>query len=215
MEYKIEGISKLGMDYKIEEISKLLLKNFFFNKKTFARQTVNEDGKPIYLRKRNEITAAVLTDMLKNSKSIMAYQQVRHALKWICLDLDIAKKYLNDGYDFFNDSKSKDALFEVYEKIIGILEDNEIYYISEFSGNRGIHIWIAFDTYVTKNIGYEIVKRIADIALERSDTDVRDRILIDKYPKNGDSKSNSIGLGVKIPLSYHIKSGRYAHNPVK
>ena len=31
-----------------------------------------------------------------------------------------------------------------------------------------------------------------------------DRILIDKYPKNGDSKLNSIGLGVKTPLSYHI-----------
>ncbi|PJN67769.1 reverse transcriptase domain-containing protein [Bacillus mycoides] len=198
------------MEYKIDEISKLLLKNFFFNKKTFARQTVNEDGKPIYLRKRNKITAAVLTDMLKNRKSIMAYQQVRHALKWICLDLDIAKKYLNDDYDFFGDSESKDALFEVYKNVIEVLEDNEIHYLSEFSGNRGIHIWIAFDTYVTKNIGYEIVKRIADLALEKSDMSVRDRILIDKYPKNGDSKSNSIGLGVKIPLSYHIKSSRYS-----
>lgn len=36
-------------------------------------------------------------------------------------------------------------------------------------------------------------------------------ITIDMYPKNGKAKGNKIGLGVKIPLSYHLRSNAYSH----
>lgn len=194
----------------IEELSRELFNNYFYNRRYYGRQVENEFGKIVYIRKRNKISATILKNMIEARKSIMSYQQVRQKLKWLCLDIDISKEYINEGFDFFANEKMKNKLFNVYEKVTVILQEHGIHSVSEFSGNRGIHIWIFFDKEITKNVGYQIIQNI-EKKLARETNELGKEIVIDKYPKNGLSKTNTIGLGVKVPLSYHLKSNRYSY----
>lgn len=190
------------------KLSKKMFDVFFYNRKYFGRQEFDENGKVVYFRKRNKVTAAIVQNMLENKKSVMSYQQVRQKLKWICLDIDISKEYLDNDFDFFKADSSREKLFEIYRRTTEILIDYKIRFLSEFSGNRGIHIWIFFDSEISKDLGFMIVNKI-DKEINQHNKD--NIIVIDKYPKNGSAKNNTIGLGVKIPLSFHLKSNRYSY----
>ncbi|MBQ4870041.1 RNA-directed DNA polymerase [Priestia megaterium] len=194
----------------IEELSRELFNTYFYNRRYYGRQVENDSGKVVYIRKRNKISATILKNMLESQKSIMSYQQVRQKLKWICLDIDISKEFINTDFDFFTNNEMQNKLFDVYERVIGILGKYGIKYTSEFSGNRGIHIWIFFNKEITKNIGYQIIRKIEQESAMETDQWGKE-IVIDKYPKNGSAKTNTIGLGVKVPLSYHLRSNRYSY----
>ncbi|MGR6341496.1 reverse transcriptase domain-containing protein [Priestia megaterium] len=197
-------------DELIEELSRELFNNFFYNRRYYGRQIENDSGKVIYIRKRNKISATILKNMIESQKSIMSYQQVRQKLKWICLDIDISKEFIDTDFDFFTNDEMKNKLFSIYERVVGILGKYGIKYISEFSGNRGIHIWIFFNKEITKNMGYQIIRKIEQELTMETD-ELGKEIVIDKYPKNGSAKNNTIGLGVKVPLSYHLRSNRYSY----
>lgn len=194
----------------IEELSRELFNSYFYNRRYYGRQIEDGSGKVIYIRKRNKISATILKNMIESRKSIMSYQQVKQKLKWLCLDIDISKEFIDKDFDFFTNDEMKNKLFNVYEKVISILEKHEIHYVSEFSGNRGIHIWIFFDKEITKKMGYQIIRKIEqNLAMETNE--LGQEIIIDNYPKNGSAKTNTIGLGVKVPLSYHLRSNRYSY----
>lgn len=205
----MEELTKLN-DELIEELSREIFNNFFYNRKYYGRQVENDSGKVIYIRKRNKISATILKNMLESQKSIMSYQQVRQKLKWICLDIDISKEFIDTDFDFFKNDEMKNKLFSVYERVIGILGKYEIKYVSEFSGNRGIHIWVFFNKEITKKVGYQIIRKVEQELAMGTDEWAKE-IVIDKYPKNGSAKTNTIGLGVKVPLSYHLRSNRYSY----
>ncbi|UYY97947.1 RNA-directed DNA polymerase [Peribacillus frigoritolerans] len=191
-------------------VSRKIFNYFFYNRKYFGRQVVGEDGRVVYVRKRNKMSAAILENMINSKKSIMSYQQVRQKLKWVCLDIDIAKDKIDSDFDFFKNTELRNSLYKVYSETVKVLNKYNIKYVSEFSGNRGIHVWIFLDKEVSKNIGYAIIKKI-DEELQINIKNLLGIILTDKYPKNGSAKNNTIGLGVKVPLSFHLKSNRYSY----
>lgn len=204
-------INEVQNEQLLKNISKTLEEKFYFNKQVYAKQQYDENNKVIYKTVYNRIDANIIYYALKNKQAFMAYQQKNDMLKWICLDFDIKTSVLEEGYDFFEDTQYKPMLLEELNSTIIFLESKNITHLVEFSGNRGLHIWIGLNKAVNKSIGSQIIDEIVNQIPLKYALNPDSPIVIDKYPKNGKSKGNKIGLGVKIPLSYHLKSSRYSY----
>ncbi|MDO4535736.1 MAG: RNA-directed DNA polymerase [Clostridium perfringens] len=196
---------------KYSEFSLMVLNKIFYNKDVYGKQLKDIDGKVIYNTAYDTIDANKIRYMLLNKGSIMTYQQKLNKLKWLCLDFDIKSGFLDDGYNFEEDNEYKPKLFSEVNLAANYLKEHKISYLMEYSGNRGIHIWIFLNEEVSKEVGYQIVNKIYnDINFQYIIND-RECIALDLFPKNGVSKGNKIGLGVKIPLSFHLKSNSYSY----
>ncbi|MEQ3586670.1 TOTE conflict system archaeo-eukaryotic primase domain-containing protein [Bacillus thuringiensis] len=179
-----------------------LYENFVINKKYFAEQLSN--GK--YSTKNNIFDPLRINDMLINQKSYLTYQQVKTRLKWICLDFDIDKKILEK--DFPKDQqKYIDILINEVREICKFLDSYKIDYLTEFSGNRGIHVWVIFTEPVEKSHAFQFVQRL----VEEINNNPSPYINVDLFPKNGQNNNNKVGFGVKLPLSLHTKSQSYSY----
>ena len=138
----------------------------------------------------------LIESMIKSNGSAGCYQQgfKNGLIKWVCLDFDC---------------KSKDApqINELHAMIragvLDVLDELKISYLTEFSGRRGIHVWIVFDQYVSKWVGFEIVN-----VLMRGVCLDRERFDVDLFPKTDSSANNKVGLQVKFPLSCHKNGSR-------
>ena len=87
------------------------------------------------------------------------------------------------------------------------LEKQGIPFLLEYSGNRGFHVWITFEETVNYRTGFDIQQTIIqNIGLNFN----RDLIGLDLFP-NSATPTGGVGLGVKIPLSKHKKSGCYSY----
>ena len=196
---------------KYSEFSLKILNKMFYNKDVYGKQLKDIDGKIIYNTAYDTIDANKIRYMLLNKGSIMTYQQKLNKLKWLCLDFDIKSSFLSKNYNFEEDTKYKPKLFSEVDLVINYLEDHKISYLMEYSGNRGIHIWIFLKEEISKEAGYQIVNKIYnDINFNYIKND-EECIALDLFPKNGISRNNKIGLGVKIPLSFHLKSNSYSY----
>lgn len=191
------------MTNKFYDISKKLYDYFVINKKYFAIQKNN-----IYLAKNQFINQKTIENNLIHKQSFLCYQEDNNKIKWICFDFDINKEVIeSSGYE-----ERKETLYiELVSKInelIAFLKKHDIDFIIEFSGNRGIHLWIVFNSYLTRQDGYMIFKSI----LEQSGLKLNSSYFsLDKFPKSFYSTTRTDkGLGVKIPLSFHQKSKSYS-----
>lgn len=85
------------------------------------------------------------------------------------------------------------------------LKELEIQYLAEFSGRRGIHIWIFTKGIITKAQGFKIAERLTESyrASIRCETEFG----LDLFPAiaGGGMK---LGKQVKLPLSVHRKGGQ-------
>ncbi|MED4531871.1 reverse transcriptase domain-containing protein [Metabacillus fastidiosus] len=195
----------------LKDISNLLEKKFFYNKDAYGKQQYNDDGNVIYKTIYNRIDANVIRYMLNNKYAIMSYQQKFDKLKWLCLDFDVKSSVIKEDYDFFSDNHFKPMLVSEVTAALITLDSYNIKYILEFSGNRGFHIWILLNREVTKQMGSAILNSILNLINFEYVNKDNSPITIDKYPKNNKSRDNKIGLGVKIPLSFHLKSNSYSY----
>ncbi|KOR80289.1 hypothetical protein AM232_18820 [Bacillus sp. FJAT-21352] len=175
---------------------------FVMNKKRYAEQL--QDGN--YNTKNNIIDPLRINDMLVNNKSYLTYQQVKTKLKWICLDFDIDKKVLENNFSE-NKKKYMDLLINEVKKVCSFLDSNDIKYLAEFSGNRGVHIWVIFTETIEKSHAFQLIEEILKELREEQNGDIN----IDLFPKNGQNNNNRVGFGVKLPLSLHTKSNKYSY----
>lgn len=176
----------------ISKIAKRIYELFVVNPYAIAIQEKNG----LYLTKYVQYDASVLEAMLHSRGSAGCYQQgfKNGLIKWVCLDYDC------------NDKNSPDLhglLGYVKREILARLDKLKIRYLTEFSGRRGIHVWIIFDRVFEKRIGYQILKKI----LEGTNLDT-DQYGLDEFPATDSSKNNKVGKQVKFPLSYHQKGGQ-------
>lgn len=173
----------------LREIANKLFELFIVNRNAVAIQL--KDGN--YITKYIKITENDIYCMLKEKKSLGSYQQLYKSpyVKWICFDFDCK-------------DKDNPNLFELYKKctlpLNNYLKANNISFVNEFSGRRGIHTWIIFDDYLKKNEAFEILKKI-----KRAVEFDYDEALygLDEFPATGNSKNNKLGKQVKVPLSFH------------
>lgn len=178
-----------------ERIARKLYELFVLNNKAVAVQT--QDGK--YITKKVVYNYKIFEKMLEKKSSLGIYQQqyCRDVLKWICIDFD-CKLEAEDIYDLI---KEYIIPFQQYLKSI------QINHLIEFSGRRGIHIWIHFNTIISKREGYRIIKKLIDPFYEKIKND--NRFGVDLFPAVA-TTHNKYGKNVKVPLSRHRK-GTYSY----
>ena len=176
------------------EISKLMYDLFVINR--YAAAIQQADGR--YITKYFPVTPFVIEEMLKQNGSMGCYQQgyKTDKIKWICFDFDCPDKDNPDMQSLYND---------FVRPFTDILNELSINYLTEFSGRRGIHVWIIFNTIFSKKIGFAIVQALrkkCKIVFERED------IHVDLFPAVETSSGNVVGKQVKLPLSCHRSGGR-------
>ena len=175
----------------LRKLSERLLSLFFINRKAAAIQ--GEDGR--YYTKYFDIDSTVIFEVLLQRKSIGSYQQYyrNSKLKWACLDYDSPKDCPDPG-----------SLYETCVRpVMTYLDKKGIFAYTEYSGRRGIHVWIFFDEDVEKEVAFRILQQInADCPIADS------KFSLDRYPTVPSAKNNRLGKQVKMPLSCHTKGGQ-------
>lgn len=181
----------------IKDIAELEYSLFVVN--THAAGVQGDKG--IYYTKYFPITPYVLANMIKNGGSLGCYQQVycSDRIRWICLDFDCVKGTAVDLNGLY---------MECVLPVTTYLDSIGIQYLQEYSGRRGIHVWIVFSSLITKLQGYEIITAIIDAVPKLKDSLKSEKWGLDRFPANGLSKKNKVGKQVKFPLSCHTMGGR-------
>lgn len=148
--------------------------------------------------------SSLLELMLTQQESIGCYQQTSFGkIRWICLDLDIKDKTVS-GQDR-NRLLSKLSK-EIIAPTRSYLSQNNITCLTEFSGRRGIHIWMIFTKPISKEQGFFLIQKVCkETGIEEK---LGDTFGLDKFPATDSAKGNKVGKQVKIPLSYHKKGGQ-------
>ena len=180
--------------YILKELANKLFEFFIINRNAMAIQM--PDGN--YVTKYTNVTENDIFYMLSEKKAIGSYQQLYKSpyLKWICFDFDCKDKENPDLVDLYNNCTLP---------LINYLNNLNIYYINEFSGRRGIHTWILFNKFITKQEGFEILQTIKKNVNWNYD---EKKYGLDEFPATYSSKGNILGKQVKVPLSFHKKGTR-------
>ncbi|MFW2351885.1 reverse transcriptase domain-containing protein [Aliarcobacter butzleri] len=187
----------------MSELANKLFECFVINQRYFA---IQKNG--YYHAKNQYVNSKTIENILNNKNSFLCYQEDYNLIKWICFDFDVNKELIDNGEFDKNKSDFYQELNISIQKLLDFLNKKDINYLIEFSGNRGIHIWILFENNITRQDGYIIFQSI----LDKADIQLNTKFFsLDKYPKSLYSSTNTDkGTGVKIPLSFHQKSKKYS-----
>ena len=148
--------------------------------------------------------SSLLELMLVQQESIGCYQQTSFGkIRWLCLDFDIREKTIS--------GEARNRLLSRLSKEIitptrAYLDHKNITCLTEFSGRRGIHVWIIFSKPISKSLGFTLIQKICmETGIQEK---LGDTFGLDKFPATNSAKGNKVGKQVKIPLSYHKKGGQ-------
>ncbi|RMP60710.1 hypothetical protein ALQ18_05141, partial [Pseudomonas marginalis pv. marginalis] len=156
-----------------------------------------------YVRRSGALTSEVISQSIKNGGALGPYQKnIDSSVNWICFDFDVKKKFL--GGELFFDAVAE--LNATVDSFCTKLTESGIPYILEFSGQRGMHVWIIFSERMTYRTAFELINKIQLNWIVLPDSAM---IAVDLFPK-AKAPSGGVGMGVKIPVSKHVKSGFYS-----
>ena len=180
----------------IKRISERMFSLFVINTRSIAYQI--DDGN--YRRKDVPVSPMLIEAMIKANGSMGCYQQQPCSgyVRWICLDFDCPDKVSPDVLELCR---------SVIMPLSEALDDLEIHHLLEFSGRRGIHVWIVFDEAIAKSSAFDMVTILERMAVARAEGDGL-RWHIDRFPATKSARGNTVGLQVKLPLSHHRTGGR-------
>ena len=181
----------------IRELSKIEYDLFVVNSYAVAVQADNGT----YYKKNIPLTPFILEKMIENKGSMGCYQQSYRTdrLKWVCFDFDCKDKQ----------NPNVDGLYrECIQPLTDTLDSAGISYLTEFSGRRGIHVWIVFQRTTSKSEAYRMMSSVLDRTSALKGIEESEKWSLDRFPKTNSSKGNVVGSQVKFPLSVHRDGGR-------
>lgn len=175
----------------MEDIFSSLAKKIYelFVVNPYAVAIQQDDAK--YVTKYVPYDYLLLKGMLERKGAAGCYQQgfKNGLIKWVCLDFDCKDK---------RNPQIRLLYSEIASKVLKYLDALNISYLTEFSGRRGIHVWILFASVFSKAVGFEIVNHISNMF------ELDNRLFgLDIFPATDSSKGNKVGKQVKFPLSCH------------
>lgn len=181
----------------ISELATIEYKLFVVNTHAVALQ--GQDGK--YYTKYFSISPIVLKSMIENHGSLGCYQQVFKSghIRWICLDFDCK---VGSKVDV------KALYANCIVPVTDYLDSRGINYLLEFSGRRGIHIWIVLDKLIKKSLGFRMLNAILNAVPHIRNFLNEGDVGLDRFPSTDIDINNKVGLQVKFPLSWHKKGTR-------
>lgn len=175
---------------------------FVVNNWAYAEQISNGKYNTVY----EPLNVPKIESMLAKEGSCLSYQLSAGRLKWICFDIDIRKEVLSklDYHEIREAAQTE--IKTVASRICSYLEGKRVPYLIEFSGNRGVHIWLRWNELVEMRSGYALQQIILNETQPLAETSL---VGIDRFPQSFRT-SGQLGKGVKLPLSKHKKSGYYS-----
>lgn len=114
----------------VTQISKRIYELFVVN--TAAAGIQQSNG--AYLTKYIPVTPTLIENMIRSYGSMGCYQQGMNTgyIKWICFDFDCKNKETPDVVNLDRN---------IVSQLTNILDKRRIFYVKEFSGRRGIHVY--------------------------------------------------------------------------
>lgn len=183
----------------IKDISELLFNLFVVNDRVIGIQMV--DGN--YIPQTVNYDKMLFVEMIKKNASLAVYQQRMYSdkIKWVCFDFDIRKGKDEEG--------SIDELINKYvAPVVEMLKSKGQNYLIEYSGRRGIHIWVIFNSLIDKSMGYKYTSEIISEVIPKV---LSDEIYgVDLFPAVPVGRKK-LGKAVKLPLSVHRKSKKQSY----
>jgi hypothetical protein len=148
---------------------------------------------------------------LKGEITLGVYQlNAASQVKWCAFDVDI-KKHLVDQ----KEKEGKNINFLLYQALMvakelkQVVEARELNTYIEFSGNKGYHVWIFFETFISAKKAKQLMTEI----LEQANFGLLEHVVsVEIFPKQV-SLENEKKLGnlVKLPLGIHKKTGKRSY----
>ena len=182
-------VSKKDIKY---QLARKLFEYYVINDKYVAVQM--PDGR--YIPRRITCSPMLIYDMIKSGSSLGTYQQQygKKWIKWICLDFDCKEPVL---------------LPQLLERFVlpaaADLDNRGIRFLAEFSGRRGIHLWVLLKGIISKAQGYQIAEELT--VSYRNAVRSQKGFGLDIFPAAA-SGGMKFGKQVKLPLSVHRKGGQ-------
>ena len=157
-----------------EKILAIFRQRFIQRDDCYPVQYANNGGG--YTVIREKLTDGVLLDHLKGNKTIGLYGSPDSRAKWLCIDIDnldeLAVREVENHIRRFN-----------------------IPYLTEFSGNKGYHVWIFFDRFYPNRIARALASAFA--------------FNNEVFPKQNYIGEGKLGNLVKAPLGKHQVTGNW------
>lgn len=187
----------MTVDRLMHDIAQVEYTLFVVN--TYAAGIQQNDGR--YITKYFPMSPFVIEHMLLKHGSMGCYQQGyrTNRIKWICFDFDCKDKVSPDVYTMYK---------QCVAPFIYMLDEIGINYLTEFSGRRGIHVWIIFKTLLTKDLGFRIICELERRCRALYEIRESGKWGLDRFPATGSSRNNIVGKQVKFPLSCHRSGAR-------
>lgn len=181
----------------IRDIAEYEYKLFVVN--NYAAGIQYDDGR--YITKYIPMSPFVIENMLLQHGSMGCYQQGYKTgrIKWICFDFDCKDK-MNPNIE---------TLYQNYVlPFVQMLDEVGIRYLTEFSGRRGIHVWILFNMLLPKELGFRMVCELERRCPRLTGINESGEWGLDRFPATDSSWNNVVGKQVKFPLSCHRSGER-------
>lgn len=184
-------------DQLIRNIAKIEYSLFVVN--NYAAGIQQKDGR--YVTKYFPMSPFVIEQMLLRQGSMGCYQQGyrTNRIRWICFDFDCKEKTEPDVYGLYE---------HCIAPLTQMLDELGIHYLTEFSGRRGIHVWITFNKLLTKELGFHIVCELEKQCAALTGIKESGEWGLDRFPATDSSRNNIVGKQVKFPLSRHRSGTR-------
>ncbi|BBE31740.1 hypothetical protein OSSY52_18810 [Tepiditoga spiralis] len=132
----------------------------------------------------------------KGKRTLGIYQLKKdNTIKFAAYDIDIKKAYHKTSEENKNNEKLKDITHQLIDKLNNLNFNTYV----EWSGNKGYHIWIFFETPVQS---YK-VKCVMEYLLNQIQT--QEEIGVEIFPKQSNI-GEGLGNLIKVPLGLHQKT---------
>ncbi|MEA1981308.1 MAG: hypothetical protein U9N54_10080, partial [candidate division Zixibacteria bacterium] len=159
---------------RTERIIDLFKMRFIHRYDCFPEQYKNNGGG--YILRKEKLTDQIILSHLKGEKTIGLYGSQQSTTKWLCIDIDT----LEEG---------------IVREVQNHVRRLQIPYLTEFSGQKGYHIWIFFD----KLYPNKIARALAGVFAFNNEV----------FPKQDYIESGKHGNLIKAPLGKHQVSGEW------
>ena len=182
-------------------------KNLFLGRKeTYKKAYLDENGKRKYHPINGLLSDGLIKKHIKGQETIATYvSRKNNTVKYLVLDIDISKKIL------LKSDKNKAELdlywnkvFELCNKIKEKTNKMDLNCYFEYSGYRGVHIWLFFTSWIPSNYAVKLSKKI----LKEINYD-KVNIKIEIFPEKQNDYDH--GKAIKLPLGKHIYTNNLSY----
>lgn len=187
-----------------------LFSYFSGQENNYAIQWVKDDNTG-YSPANEPLSFQTAARHLKGEITVGIYQlNTASQVKWCAFDVDIKKQLVDQRGD-----EGRNINFLLYQALTAakelqnVLTSRGLKSYIEFSGNKGYHVWIFLEDFISAQNAKEIMTHV----LNQADFGVLDQIIsIEIFPKQIQlSGKKKLGNLIKLPFGIHKKNGKRSY----